>query len=407
MSDPFFCNSFDEQDWSEFRTTLADQLAREIREVPKSQILEVDEQLFVESIVQDYTIAPIEIDRISENINARDSRTELLSEGYGRNMDNPVYCFTVSYRFSGSAGLFKLRPTSRVVVSAKISVQPADGKVWFIVETSDRDPQGFKLQKDRTYDHAFCNLAGINREAAAWNEALTGIVKSLFAARKIHFLQDAAFFEAINVSVRPETRAFFSVPVATKKLIPQPQPAGTKYRLEPFISDEMYHDVLKVINWLGRGMERKPYLYMGKQEEELRDLFLLLLETRYEGSTATGETFNRDGKTDILLKYEDGSNLFVAECKFWGGAKVLHSTISQLFDRYLTWRDSKVAILFFVKNVDFTTVLQTIRSEAPKHSYFVSEGGQLGEAAFSYTFRLAQDAIQAVKLQILAFHFDK
>ena len=64
-------------------------------------------------------------------------------------------------------------------------------------------------------------------------------------------------------------------------------------------------------------MERKPSLYEGKDEEGLRDVFVAMLETRFEGITATGETFNHCGKTDILLKYaEDGTNLFIAECKF-------------------------------------------------------------------------------------------
>lgn len=88
------------------------------------------------------------------------------------------------------------------------------------------------------------------------------------------------------------------------------------------MATNMYHDVLKVIYDSGKGMERKPKLYIGKDEEGLRDQFLYVLETRYVGITATGETFNSIGKADIILKYaNDGSNLFVAECKFWHGGK--------------------------------------------------------------------------------------
>lgn len=38
------------------------------------------------------------------------------------------------------------------------------------------------------------------------------------------------------------------------------------------------------------------------------------------------EAFNHTGKTDILLPYE-GRNVFIAECKFWGGPKLFTETI--------------------------------------------------------------------------------
>lgn len=77
-------------------------------------------------------------------------------------------------------------------------------------------------------------------------------------------------------------------------------------------------------------------------------------------------------KTDILLKNAaDGSNLFIAECKFWHGAKHFKESISQLFDRYLTWRDSKVALMVFVKGTNFTTAIESIHKNVVTHEYFV------------------------------------
>lgn len=112
------------------------------------------------------------------------------------------------------------------------------------------------------------------------------------------------------------------------------------------MANKMYDDVLTIIYQVGKSWEKKPSVYQGKDEESLRDLLLTFLETRYEGTTATGETFNKNGKTDILLKYVDGTNLFIGECKFWHGASEFSKAINQLFDRYLTWRDSKVALIF-------------------------------------------------------------
>ena len=99
--------------------------------------------------------------------------------------------------------------------------------------------------------------------------------------------------------------------------------------------------------------------------------------------------------------------MFVAECKFWHGGAEFLKAISQLFDRYLTWRDSKAALIVFVTNKDFTNVLKTIKSEIKAHPYFVKETGVRGESSFSYIFHLPQDNNKHVYFEILAFHYDK
>jgi hypothetical protein len=171
------------------------------------------------------------------------------------------------------------------------------------------------------------------------------------------------------------------------------------------MSDEMYEDVLKVLSQAGRGMERKPSLYRGKEEEDLRDQFLLFLETRYVASTATGETFNKAGKTDILLKFEDGTNLFVAECKWWKGEAEFHAAIKQLFDRYLTWRDSKAALLLFVKNRNFSAVVEKVRSEAQKSPYFIRTTADRGETSLAFDFHFPDDEKRVVRFAVLLFAF--
>ena len=75
----------------------------------------------------------------------------------------------------------------------------------------------------------------------------------------------------------------------------------------------------------------------------------------YEGA-ATGETFNAAGKTDILIRVEN-RNVFIAECKFWRGAKSFSEAVDQLLG-YLSWRDSKCALLIFNPTKDSSAVRQ-------------------------------------------------
>lgn len=194
-----------------------------------------------------------------------------------------------------------------------------------------------------------------------------------------------------------------------KAIIPQPKvEKGKEFSSAPTMAKKMYADILKVIYDAGKSMEKKPSLYKDKDEEGLRDQFLFILETRYEGVTATGETFNKKGKTDIILKYsKDNTNVFVAECKFWKGASELHKAIYQLFDRYLTWRDSKVALILFVKNKDISKIIQTADESCEKHEYYISRNGRNGDSSLSYKFRLPNDADKEVFMEVMLFHFDE
>jgi len=163
----------------------------------------------------------------------------------------------------------------------------------------------------------------------------------------------------------------------------------------------VYQDILQIIQDVGKQFERMPSTYADKGEESLRDHILLVLEPHFSGS-ATGETFNKTGKTDILLRYEN-SNVFIAECKFWKGKQSYLDTIDQLLG-YLTWRDSKSAIVMFVKNKDFSSVIQTVELKTPIHSNYLGFSGKNDETWLNYRFHINDDPNREVKLAILLFH---
>ena len=101
---------------------------------------------------------------------------------------------------------------------------------------------------------------------------------------------------------------------------------------------ELYEQALKIIQDMALVMERSPEAFKSMGEEALRQHFLVQLNGQFEGK-ATAETFNMEGKTDILLR-EGDRNVFIAECKFWKGPKAFGEAIDQLLG-YATWRDGK------------------------------------------------------------------
>ena len=126
------------------------------------------------------------------------------------------------------------------------------------------------------------------------------------------------------------------------------------------------------------------------------------LTPHFEWASTTGETFNKAGKTDILLRYEN-TNVFVAECKVWKGAKAHHDTIDQLL-RYLTWRDSKTAIVYFVPTKDIAAPLKAIEESTHSHACFAATKGRQDASWFHYEFHLPGDPASIIQLAILCFH---
>lgn len=402
--------TFSEVDSFSAKDQWKDQIKKKIESETKEYILGVDEEEYINFLIEDFSVTPLTIYEESEKIDQPEVFKEKM-QGRFRDYEyeQDVYKFTVRYTYSGSQVLFKVRPSTWTMTSYEIFVNEHSNTVSFSFKLYEQDPNKFKAEKSRAFQAAFTNVENVNKFANEWNNTVEGIARSEFKRIKDRFLKENDFFAAINISTNKDTESIFSVPTIKKADIPQPKVDKNKeFASIPTMSQKMYADILKVVYDAGKSMEKKPALYLDKDEEGLRDQFLFILETRYEGITATGETFNKKGKTDIILKYSaDGTNLFVAECKFWKGASEFHQAINQLFDRYLTWRDSKVALMFFVQNKDFSKVLDTVKGEAIKHKYYKKTVNYRGESTYSYIYSLPNDPDKEVYLEIILFHYDQ
>ena len=155
---------------------------------------------------------------------------------------------------------------------------------------------------------------------------------------------------------RKEESPAFAAPVKRRPSPAQRPAVGTgNYQPEPFLEEREYEHILDVLRSMALVIERSPEAFATLDEEAIRTHFLLQLNGHYEGN-ATGETFNAVGKTDILIRVGN-RNVFIAECKFWHGPKGFDDAIDQLLS-YLTWRDSKSALLIFNKTRDSSGVRQ-------------------------------------------------
>lgn len=162
-----------------------------------------------------------------------------------------------------------------------------------------------------------------------------------------------------------------------------------------------YQKILECIHSIGMMFERLPSTYVGKDEESLRDHILVSLQGLVAGS-ATGESFNKRGKTDILVRNGD-TNEFVGECKFWRGKSVYLDTINQLLS-YLSWRDTKTAIIIFVPNHDFSAVIKKVAEYTKEHPSYLRDGPRINDTWQHFDFRMNDDQSKIVNIAVMLYH---
>ena len=136
---------------------------------------------------------------------------------------------------------------------------------------------------------------------------------------------------------------------------------------EPVLEEAIYQDVLQAVRAWGTSLERTPGTAAKLDEEELRDLLLGNLNTYWQGA-AGGELFNGSGKTDILIRH-GGRNAFIAECKIWHGPKGVSDALDQLLG-YLVWRDSKAALVMFIRTKDPAGTIEKLQAAVEAHASY-------------------------------------
>lgn len=172
------------------------------------------------------------------------------------------------------------------------------------------------------------------------------------------------------------------------------------------ISGKSYQQITSAIFKYGKNMEKTPSSYKGFGEEDFRNLFLPHLNSISTSTITTGETFNKNGKTDILVQNTDGENLFIAECKLWNGEALLKEAIDQLLDRYVTWRDSKLAIIVFNKDMkDFSGLIEKAHSALKSHSKYKRMEETNDNTNQVFIFKHPQDESKEVKVALLLFNY--
>jgi len=380
----------------------------EIADMDGNRLLNTNVDNLVAYIVERYRIDVPELDEANMSVDQRESQRDVSGDpqrmAYFINR-GPVHIVgtevIVEVPFSGDPKMFNVRPSTYDTLPPRGELQRSTIKFRYWSDT----PQAGQVRSelDRWLADVKRYLQWLRDSFKGFNDALAGSTQTAITRRREKLLANLSLVAELGIPLkrRPGTTATYTAPEVKRKIAPKMPPATPgAFKPEPILEEAEYQHILDVIEDMERVMERSPKAFHDIDEEALRTLFLVPLNSHYEGQ-ATGETFNYEGKTDILIRSGD-RNIFIAECKFWNGPATLTKTIDQLLG-YLSWRDSKAAILLFNRNKDFSRVLGAIPEIVKTHPNFQRDEGKRGETGFRYAFRHKDDPAKILHLTVMAF----
>lgn len=351
-------------DWLEGRWNAC---LGELERLPIKQVLEQRPEVTAGAFESAYRVEPIVLRREDWHM---DEAREMQVLGKGGHILPGVrfgssrsqgYGTVVHVPFEGDAQLLLL--SVPVTAGTNAVGEIGQGELRFRFEWArDDDPlvqmrvNGLLDAIEEPYLQAQAEQIGV------FNDGLVTRITEALVDRRDAYLRAQHYLSNLRIPVFPRADAprTFAAPGIQRRSAPQVKSSQPGEPLQAVLADELYEHIIEVIVAMARGMERTAGDYATWDEEKLRDALLVILNTHYTGG-ATGESFNRNGKVDILVRVSD-RNVFVGECKWWTGAKSFagedadQSALDQLLS-YTTWRDAKLALAIFVGNQQLSPVI--------------------------------------------------
>lgn len=397
--------------YDDYVSKILHNVENEIKKLSNEYILNVNQEEYINMLVAKHTVS-FEIYYDTQRIRYDGEQKKQVEyeefPGYYGNMITRTfteYKFSLKYKFSGDIDVLRIHPRcytwSTAFVPLPIEIFGDELTIHFV--SHEMNEQKIQEQIDEIKEYEFKNLEkadGAKWHISNFNEQLPQEVKRIFEKIKDEKGNEHRVLEALGIV--NHSSSSIEVPIV-KKIVPTPQLVQDN-KVAYHIKENLYKDILKHIYTLCKDYEQHESVYKGKHEEDLRDLIVPSLNSVFIGANSSAETFNRTGKTDIITKAPDGSNIFIAECKIWRGEKMLLEAINQLLG-YVTWRDTRTALILFVKKSGVKDVIDKAKSTMTTHSCYVEMKGKTAESSYSYIYHTKEDSASRVAIELMIFHY--
>ena len=387
---------------------LEQDMQKKIQSLTDEKILNVPEDKYIDYLIGEYSLETPVIDFEHPTI---EHRTVLIPNNYPSHYsdiprERECLCIRYYVDFKGDPELLRFHPSTWLSSgSGRFTI--SGHRLYTDILAETRDAGQVKRDFENEKDSAQKILAYLDGEIKAYNRGVPEMARRLFKSRKDAIKAKYAFISDLGTPTTSEIKEpkTYSVPAISRR-VKEPEAESRSRKVphqDPTIDENQFRQILKALYSVGAFYEKHPNVTSGMDENALRDLFLGQLQTTFSSDAAIGEAFNVHGKTDIMLKHGDGV-LFVAECKFWKGKDSLLNAISQLLG-YLSWRETKAALLIFADKTSMSTVIAGVKENVPSHPNYLREESRTKESWFNYRFILNQDRSRQVLLAVQVFDF--
>ena len=314
-----------------------------------------------------------------------------------------VKVYRATIPFTGDPEVFLRRPGQSDLNHPEAYLHKAAGTLTIeYIQPAGNMPEAEKIRDD------FLAQVGQMEKWLGWSRQAIDRHNSQMAdtapveRRRAELLAERKLQEAIGIPLGRRVDADrYRLPLERKTVRVRTQPMKS-FEPEPALDDSDYEAAMAVLESARNALERTPELAVTFNEERIRDLLLIFLNATFQGAAA-GEVFNKEGKTDILIRERD-RNVFIAECKIWSGSKTIEAALGQLLDRYATWRDARVSILLFVRGGNLTAITEKAVQVIAAHGRCIRtvRNGDAGERS-DFVFHATDDPAREIKLAFLPF----
>jgi len=362
---------------------------------------------FAASICGEYGLEPLELQR--------DQLTQLPVETVKAGYTNPSGVvdriqteLMVTWRlpYSGSRDLWNTVPNGKyLTVTTTDPLGPVKvgglDHLLLSVRATGREQWEIRNDREQILDALTTKVGWVNEQVVAYNTKLRERVTERLL-RRVEMAEYGQALDAASDVPLYQAPATEQVPIPLERTIllpPQTNTAESSGHLDPVLAQAMYEHVVQTIEQMTVAMERTPKEAAALGEEGIRNLILFVLNANYRGAAA-GEVFNGAGKTDILLRWDNG-NAFIGECKNWHGPKAVQEAIDQMLG-YVTWRDTKAALILFIPQKNATDKIRKAKQEFRDHETFQSESEDGTDTRADFVLRSKEDEDRLISVALIA-----
>ena len=384
----------------DLRSFLQDRLSaasHELDKIDPDAVLTQSIDVVVESLLHGNIPTEVEVDWASGTRSAvREIKGVRRDPFDGHAYTVPASALTIRYPIHGDGDLFGYQASTFSISSSAPKVSA--NEIVLTIESEKLTGELVAGAVDSLRKDVDQRAAWLNADLRAYRIEAAINLRAQVERRKQRILDDRALEAALTIPVRTTRVARPVVPATPKQVRLETRREQATFVPEPMLAEEVYQDILAQVRSWGITLERTPRTAAKLDEEELRDLLLGTLNSFWAGA-AGGELFNGSGKTDVLVR-ENNRNAFIAECKIWRGPSSATAAIDQLLG-YLVWRDSKAALVMFIRTADPSATIVKLVERVKEHpGYMMTKKFDADRNIFEYVFA-ADDEGRTVSVAVV------